>query len=351
MSDLRRKTLRGATGYTPGEQPRDVETWLKLNTNESPLPSSPTVAPAMTAAINDLRRYPDPFGEPLRSALAAFHGVGVDQILVGNGADSILDWCFRAFVDPGDRVALTTPTYSLLRTLADISGAAVVDVPVDEDWRVPHAIGASTSARLRFVVNPAAPTGVWTHPAALAELLSGCDGVTVVDEAYADFAPESALSVLFAHPSWLVVRTFSKGYALAGLRVGYAVGAAPLIEDLAVVKDSYPVDRGAIAGAVAALADSQHHEALVNCVKRERGRLASALEELGWEVLPSEANYLFARPAHASAADVAMELRSQRILVRHFDQPRVRDWLRITLGTPAETDRLLTGLMRSEASP
>ncbi|HEX3605573.1 MAG TPA: histidinol-phosphate transaminase [Candidatus Dormibacteraeota bacterium] len=342
MSTLRRASLGAGFGYTPGEQPPDGEGWLKLNTNESPLPPSPAVAPAVERAAALLHRYPDPYGEPLRSALARHHGVGPESVFVANGADQVIDCLFRAHCEPGDRVVWPDPTYSLFPVLARMFGVVPVELPLDPDLGLPAALGIAPG-RLRFVVNPNAPTGVWTAPETLEELLGPAEGVVAIDEAYCDFAPASCIPLLGRHPTWLVLRTFSKGYALAGLRVGYAVGDPELIADLLAVKDSYPVDRCAIAGAAAALADQEHHRGLVEGVRSERSRLSERLAAAGWRVTPSEANFVFARPPGGDARSVLARLRERRILVRHFAGEHA-DRLRITVGAPAENDRLLDAL-------
>lgn len=342
MSRYRRRSLGGDFGYVPGEQPPDDGGWLKLNTNESPLPPSPTVAPAVAAAAALLQRYPDARAEPLRSALAAHHGVTPEAVMVGNGADQVLDGCFRAFCEPGDRAAWAWPTYSLFPVIAAMNGVEPLPVAVENGWALPAALGTAR-ATLRLVVNPNAPTGTWMAPDALEELLSPAGGVVVIDEAYCDFAPASMLPLLPHHENWLVVRTFSKAHALAGLRVGYAVGAPELIADLEAVKDSYPVDRLAVAGALAALADSQHHARIVGTVAEQRRRLATVLTGAGWEVTPSQANFLFVRPPDGDAAGVQERLRSQRILVRRF-APDYPDRLRITIGDAIAMHRLLTAL-------
>lgn len=350
MSRFRRASLGPDFGYTPGEQPAATG-WLKLNTNEAPLPPSPRVAGAVAAAAAELRRYPDPLGEPLRSALARHHGVAADQVFVANGADQVLDCCYRAFVEPGGPVLRVTPTYSLFPVLARLFSVRDVALPVRADGGLPDEFAASL-APLRFVVNPNSPTGRWIPPADLVAELGGATGVVVIDEAYGDFAPESCVSLLAAHPHWLVARTFSKGYALAGLRVGYAIGAAELITDLLAVKDSYPVDRCAIAGAVAALEDQEHHHRIVDLVLAQRERLAGALREREWDVLPSAANFVFARPpAPVAAAGIAAALRAQRILVRHFDHPGIDDRLRITVGDETAVDRLLGALTVAPSLP
>jgi histidinol-phosphate aminotransferase len=339
MSGLRRASLGEDFGYTPGEQPPDGDGWLKLNTNEAPFGPSAAVAGAVAEAAARLHRYPDPFGEPLRSALARHHGVEPGCVVVANGADQVIDCLFRAYCEPGDRAVWPVPTYSLFPVLARLFGVHAVEIPLDDDLGLPVALG-TIEGRLRFVVNPNAPTGVWTSPEALEELLAPAQGVVAIDEAYCDFAPASCIPLLGRNQRWVVLRTFSKSYALAGLRVGYAVGAPELIADLCAVKDSYPVDRCALAGAAAALADQAHHRRIVDGVRAERERVSRRLAAAGWWLTPSEANFVFARPPGGAAEEVVQRLRDRRILVRHFAGAH-RDRLRITVGTPEENDRLL----------
>ena len=341
MSRFRRPSLGSAFGYVPGEQPPDDEAWTKLNTNESPLPPSPSVVPAVAEAVTGLRRYPDPQGEPLRSALAAHHALRTDQVLVGNGADQVLEACFRAFCEPGQVAVLTRPTYSLLPLLARLGGVEVETVPLAVDGSTPAGLAAGPAA-LRALVNPNSPTGTWLPPATVEALLGAVDSVVVIDEAYCDFAPASCIPLLARHANWLIVRTFAKSHALAGLRVGYALGDPALIADLDAVLESYPVDRLAIAAAAAALGDVDHHRRIVDAVVTERERLSASLRGAGWAVGSSQANFVFVKPPGADAAGTAADLRRQRILVRRFaDHP---DHLRITVGTPAENDQLLAVL-------
>ena len=342
MSRFLRASLGDGFGYVPGEQPPDGGGWTKLNTNESPLPPSPRVAPAVMAAAAELNRYPSPVAEPLRSAIAAHHHVAPEQVLVGNGGDGIIDAAFRAFCEPGSTVPLTEPTYSLLPVVATLHGARTRAFPLDADGALPPRF-ANEPGPLRFVVNPNTPTGTWLAPAQLADQLGEAPGVVVLDEAYCDFAPASFIPHLAAHPSWLVMRTFSKSYALAGLRVGYAVGDADLIADLRAVGESYPVDRCAIAGAMAALGDAAHHDMLVETVVGERARLTAALAARGWQLTESRANYVCGRPAGATADEVADRLRRNRVLVRRFGSG-VDGLLRITVGAPAENDALLAAV-------
>ena len=342
MSRYRRATLGDDFGYVPGEQPPDDGGWVKLNTNEGPFPPSPRVAAAVAAAAPLLCRYPSVHAEPLRSAIADLHSVRPEQVYVDNGGSQVIDSCFRAFCEPGDRAVWPWPTFSLFPVLARIFGVTEVALPLEEDWSLPSAIGTEPGV-LRFVVNPNAPTGVWLAPEPLEELLLPADGVVVIDEAYCDFAPASSIPLLERHDNWLVLRTLSKSHALAGLRIGYAVGSDDLIADLEAVKDSYPVDRCAIAGARAALADTEHHRRIVEVVVSERTRLGARLRKAGWEVVPSQANFLFVRPPDGDAAGVQERLREQRILVRRFDAAHP-DRLRITIGAPEDNDRLLAAL-------
>jgi histidinol-phosphate aminotransferase len=341
MSRFRRAALGADFGYSPGEQPPDTGGWLKLNTNESALPPSQRVAAAVSAAAASLARYPDPAAEPLRSAVARHHGVSPNQVFVANGADQVLDCLYRAFASPGDTVARTDPGYSLLPVLAALFSARDVAVSLAPDGTLPDDF-ATLPAVLRVVVNPNSPTGHWIVPADLEARLEGAPGVVAVDEAYCDFAPSSCVALLGSHPNWLIVRTLSKSHALAGLRVGYALGDPDLIDDLRAVSDSYAVDRCAIAGAMAALDDEPHHRRIVDTVVRERARLSQGLRDLGWDVPPSGANFVFAQPpSWTTAAQVAARFREQRILVRHFNAPGPDDRLRITIGDPAAVDRVL----------
>jgi histidinol-phosphate aminotransferase len=343
VSRYRRSSLGPDFGYVPGEQPPDDAGWIKLNTNESPLPPSPRVAGAVAAAVGSLRRYPDPRGEPLRSALAAHHGLDPDQVVLGNGADQVLEACFRAFAEAGETVVLTRPTYSLLPLLAQIGGARVDTVALGPGGSLPAGL-TDAGGVLRVLCNPNSPTGSWVTPETVEKRLGSPNSVLVIDEAYADFAPASCIPLLDAHQSWLVVRTFAKSHALAGLRVGYALGHPELIADLAAVLESYPVDRLALAAAAAALSDTEHHRRIVSSVVAERARLSAALRGAGWKVGDSQANFILVRPPGGDALGVAAELRAGRILVRHFAGGDHADCLRITVGSPEENGAVLAAL-------
>jgi histidinol-phosphate aminotransferase len=350
MSRYLRASLGADFGYTPGEQPQDAGGWLKLNSNESPLPASPRVADAVAGAAAGLERYPSPRAEPLRSALARYHGVEPEQVFVANGADQVLDVCYRAFASPGDSVVRTDPGYSLLPVLAGVFSVRDVSAAVLAGGSLPRDF-AELPGVLRIVVNPNSPTGHWIEPDALEAAISGATGVVAIDEAYCDFAPASCVPLLAAHPNWLVIRTLSKSHALAGLRIGYALGSRDLIADLNAVGDSYAVDRCAIAGAVAALADTEHHGRIIDTIVRERARLTSHLRALGWAVEESHANFVLAVPPSGTAATtVAARLRDDRILVRHFPLPGLDSALRITIADTPSTDRLLSALSAMRGS-
>jgi histidinol-phosphate aminotransferase len=342
MSRFLRPSLGAGFGYVPGEQPPDGTAWVKLNTNESPMLPSARVAGAVAAAASGLNRYPHPHGEPLRAALADYHGVEPAHVVVGNGADALINDCIRAFCEPGATVVITDPTYSLLPVAARLHGVSTHAVALGDDGSLSDEF-ARADASLRFLINPNTPTGTWSEPERLEADLAGAAGVVAIDEAYCDFAPRSCIPLLADHPNWLVLRTFSKSHALAGLRVGYAVGAAELVADLAAVGESYPVDRCAVAGALAALGDIEHHRRLVGEVISERARLTTALTERGWSVTPSHANFVCAVPPRGTAAEAAAELREKRVLVRFFTTG-AQGRIRITVGTAHENDALLAAL-------
>ena len=338
-----RKTLQGFHPYVPGEQPPDGEGWVKLNTNESPLPPSPKVIEAIKDAANDaLRLYPSPTAAPAREAIARRFGLEPNQVTVGNGGDELIELCFRAFADASDRVAFPTPTYPLLEPLCRIHGAVPSPHPTETFDELPPSLGPDP-APLKFVVNPNSPTGVEFDEAAVQTVVAASTGVVAIDEAYVDFAPRSALDLMRLHDNVVLLRTFSKSYGLAGMRIGFALGSAEVIEALDSVKDSYNVDRLAIAAAVAAVNDEEHHQTLVDEVVRNRGRLEAALKGLGFEVVPSSTNFVFARPPKP-AGEVVEALRQRRILVRHYDREPIAGWVRITVGTREQHDKLLAAL-------
>jgi histidinol-phosphate aminotransferase len=321
--------------YVPGEQPRIAEL-VKLNTNESPFGPSPRVLEAIRGeAADTLRLYPDPQASALRAALATYHQVRPEQVFVGNGSDEVLAHAFAALLKHDAPLLFPDITYSFYPVYCRLFGIAFDVVPLDP-------------AGALIIPNPNAPTGVALSRAEIATLLEQHpDAPVVIDEAYVDFGAETAIPLVASYPNLLVVQTMSKSRALAGLRVGYAIGDASLIEALTRVKDSfnsYPLGRPAQAGAIASLEDEAWFQQSRARVIEGRERLTRGLAGLGFDVLPSCANFVFARhPAHEGAA-LATALRQRAVIVRHFSAPRISDYLRITVGTDEQIDRLLTAL-------
>src|SRR5438309_7584799 len=340
-----KKALQGFQPYVPGDQPADSEDWVKLNTNESALPPSPKVVEAIKASVGDsLRLYPSPTAAPARVAIAAHLDLQPSQVAIGNGGDELIEMCFRAFAGKGDHVAYPTPTYSLLEPLCRVHETVAMPYPSAEGWAWVDGL-VEDHAPLKFLVNPNSPTGTWSAEAAVEDVVSRAHGVVVLDEAYVDFAPESCIGLLAKHKNLLILRTMSKSYALAGMRIGFALGDPGLIAALDAVKDSYNMDRLAIVAAVAAIEDDAHHRKIVDFVVSERAWLEAQLSEKGFEHSASSANFVFVKPPlSTSAAAVADALRERRVLVRHYDREPIAGWLRITIGTREQHERLLTAL-------
>ena len=340
-----RKSLAGFHPYVPGEQPPDGEGWVKLNTNESPFPPSPRVIEAIMAATDDsLRLYPSPTAAPARQAIAKHFGLDPAQVTLGNGADELIEMCLRAFAGAGDRVAFPTPTYPLLEPLCRLHDAVPSPHPTGEMFTWSSEL-MDDPAPLKFLVNPNSPTGSWHGGPSVERVLVRSKGVVVLDEAYVDFAFESQVGLLARHDNLLILRTMSKSYALAGMRIGFALGSPEMIAALDAVKDSYNLDRLAIVAATAAIQDEEHHRKIVDHVVAERRWLELQLHELGFEHSPSEANFVFVKPAAGNvAAAVVDALREQRILVRYYDRDPIAGWFRITVGTRDQHERLLEAL-------
>jgi histidinol-phosphate aminotransferase len=333
----------------PGEQPR-MPNVVKLNTNESPFGPSPRALDAIRAeAAETLRLYPDPEATALRRALAAYHGVRPEQVFVGNGSDEVLAHAFVALLKQDAPLLFPDITYGFYPIYCQLFGIRAEAVPLDSALRIRIADYARPAGAI-IIPNPNAPTGIALSRSEISALLEAHpDQPVVVDEAYVDFGAETAVPLVASHPNLLVVQTMSKSRALAGLRVGYAIGDAGLIEALVRVKDSfnsYPLGRPAQAGAVAALEDEAYFQRCRAMVIEERDRLTRGLTRLGFDVLPSAANFVFARHPARDGAELAAELRAQAILVRHFAKPRISGYLRITVGTKTQTDLLLAALAR-----
>ncbi len=346
--------------YVPGEQPK-IEGLIKLNTNENPYPPSPKVLSALKRGTDGrLRLYPNPTAEPLRKRLARFHGSKPEHIIVGNGADELLAMAVRCFVEPKTGAGRTpaqrecrctvqyfVPSYSLYPVLADSHGAARNAVPLNADFSLPSLAALKRGkqwdfgATLTFVTTPNAPSGRGYATAQLAELCRAQKGVVVLDETYADFAGENAMALARRYPHVLVLRTFSKAYSLCFQRVGYFVGHRDLIGALHKIRDSYNVNGLGQLAAMTTLDDLPYYRANFRKIIATREKLTRQLRDLGFQVLPSQTNFILARPPKFSAADWLAKLRARRILVRWFDEAPVRDYLRLSVGTPGEAAALV----------
>ncbi|MDT3708806.1 MAG: histidinol-phosphate transaminase [Pseudomonadaceae bacterium] len=333
--------------YVPGEQPK-LSKLVKLNTNENPYGPSPRAIAAMRAEVGDqLRLYPDPNGERLKQAVADYYGVQSNQVFVGNGSDEVLAHAFHGLFQHGRPLLFPDVTYSFYPVYCGLYGIAYETIALDEQFRIDVADYARPNGGIIFP-NPNAPTGCLLPLDAIERLLQfNRDSVVLVDEAYVDFGGHSAIALIDRYPNLLVTQTLSKSRSLAGLRVGLAVGHPELIEALERIKNSfnsYPLDRIAIAGAAAAFEDRAYFEQTCQQVIASREQVVAAMTALGFEVLPSSANFIFARHPQHDAGGLAAGLREQGVIVRHFRQPRIEQFLRITIGTPEQNQALLAAL-------
>ncbi len=356
---LVRPLVRELHAYVPGEQPK-VKGLIKLNTNENPYPPSPKVLAATQAAVDGrLRLYPNPTAQPLREELAKLHGCSPDQIIVGNGSDELLALGVRAFVEPApvgsaasgsiskSRVQYFWPSYSLYPVLAETHGASTHPVPLQGDFGLPSVAQLRRGRRwdfraaLTFITTPNAPSGRGFSTRELDALCASMKGVVVLDEAYVDFAQENALELSLKHPHVIVSRTFSKAYSLCFQRVGYWVGHPELIAALHRIRDSYNVNGLGQIAALATLRDLPYYRRNFRRVIESRARVTRELTGLGWEVLPSQTNFVLARPPGPPAREWLERLRQKKILVRWFASPDLEAYLRITIGSESEMDTLL----------
>ena len=344
--------VRGLVPYVPGEQPK-VANLVKLNTNENPYPPSPKVLEAMHAAINDsLRLYPDPDASALKKAIADYYAVDSSQVFVGNGSDEVLAHVFLAFFKQAQPILFPDISYSFYKVYCGLYEIEYRTIPLNAQFQIDVVDYHHLNGGIIFP-NPNAPTGCVLSLAAIETLLqANPDSVVVVDEAYIDFGGETAISLINQYPQLLVTQTLSKSRSLAGLRVGLAVGQAHLIEALERVKNSfnsYPMDKLAIAGGVAAFEDKAYFQQTCQAIIDSRESLAQQLKDLGFEVLPSAANFVFARHPHKEAVQIAAALREKAIIVRHFKLPRIEQFLRITIGTETENQALVEALKALKA--
>ncbi len=349
-----RPNIEAMSGYVWGEQPQDDRT-IKLNTNENPYPPSPALQAALANfSVASLRRYPHPTALPLRQALATTHQLTPEHFVLTNGGDEALRLALTTFVEPGIAFGMADPSYSLYEVLANIHDAPVVKLPLDASWQ-PEANFAEqmndAGVQLTCVVNPHAPSGTLLDVTQLSQIADGLNGVLLIDEAYVDFVdPQlqyNATSLLAHHDNVLILRTFSKGYGLAGLRLGYLIGSPELIDPIMwKTRDSYNIDHLSQTLGLAAFEDQSYAASTWQKVIAERTRVATELAKLGVTTPPSQTNFLLAdfEQTAVSAEQTYAELKTNHILVRHFATPRLNSKLRITIGTPQENDQLLTVL-------
>jgi len=361
---LIRPLVRELHPYVYGEQPK-IKGLIKLNTNENPYPPSPKVLAAVKAAVDGrLRLYPNPTAEPLRVKLATLHSCRPENIIVGNGSDELLALAVRGFAAPKSEVRsqkselakatvqFFTPSYSLYPVLAGIQGAIKNPVPLKSDFTLPTLVelrrngGWKFNAALTFVTTPNAPSGRGYSAKELESLCRVQKGVVVLDEAYVDFAEENAFKLALKYPHVLVARTFSKAYSLCFQRVGYFVGHPDLIAALHKIRDSYNVNGLGQVAAAATLDDLPYYRANFKRIIATREWLSRELTKFGFRVLPSQSNFILARPPGFPASEWLQKLRARKILVRWFNLPGVKDYLRITVGTPAEAEALVAAVRR-----
>ena len=340
-----RADVREMQGYTPGEQPALGERVVKLNTNENPFEPSPKVMKAIQQVEPEmLRRYPSPTGDRFRHAAAKVLGVTPDMILAGNGSDDLLTIATRTFVGPRGVLASPDPSYSLYPILARLEQATFTPVPWERDWSLPTEGLLAARADAIYLVNPNAPSGTFVSPTKVEELARNFSGLLLVDEAYAEFADDNCLALVREYPNVVVARTMSKAYSLAGVRFGYAVAQADVVEQMLKVKDSYNVDAIAVAAATAAIEDQEYARERWEFVKSERQRLSAELTQIGWTVAKSQANFILATCPSGRGKEVYLGLKQQGILVRYFDKPGLTDKIRITVGQSQENNALLAGI-------
>jgi len=346
--------IRNIKPYIPGEQPLDKK-YIKLNTNENPYPPSPKVIEALRAETGaDVRLYPDPDATELKKALAGFYHVKPGEVFVGNGSDEVLAFCFPAFFGPNDTISFPEITYSFYPVYADLFGVRYVTVLMNEDFTF-NPEGFQPGMKGILLANPNAPTGISLGLDAVEKLLNQFPGtLIIVDEAYADFSGQSAIPLVHRYENLLVIHTFSKSRALAGLRIGYAIGNAALIEGLERVKNSfnsYTVDRMAQCAATAAVNDPEYSRRMCQRIIQTREHVRAKLLDMGFNVLPSSTNFLFVSHRSFTGSELLLKLKQQGILVRHFQKPGIENWLRVSIGTDEEMEVFVQALENILAQP
>jgi histidinol-phosphate aminotransferase len=347
MSDFFRPDINAMAGYIPGEQPLPGTPIIKLNSNENPYPPSPAVMKVLRNFNWEwLRKYPNPFAQEFRNAISLALGVPADWIIVGNGSDEVLNLLIRACAGPGRKVVYPTPTYVLYSTLTQMQSAELVEIPYGEDNILPLEELIAANGSVTFIATPNSPSGYVVPVDDLRKLAANLSGVLVIDEAYVDFAEESALGLVREFQNVISIRTLSKGYSLAGIRLGFGVANPKLLSGLYKVKDSYNIDAIACAVGAAAMSDQAYKNVCAEKVKVSRAKLASELKKLEFFVWDSQANFLLVRPKEGNAEFLYKKLKEVGILVRYFPQPKLDDKLRISVGTDEENQTLVQALIK-----
>lgn len=341
-----REAIDRMSGYAPGEQPKRIGGWIKLNTNENPYPPSPAVAEALRCFnANSLRLYPTPDCREIREFLAELHGVEPENIIAGNGSDDILTIAVRSFVPEGGLTACPEPSYSLYPVLSGIQGAECLLIEIEDDFSLPADFAErAAGASLLLIPNPNAPTGNAFPKEILEKICSDFRGIVLIDEAYADFADENCMDTVGRYPNLIVSRTLSKSYSLAGARFGYAVASKDIIAGMMKVKDSYNVNALTQRVALAALKDQTYFAKTVAKIRATRKRLTNSLRSLGFDVPDSSANFVFAKPPDGCGEKLYLTLKDRGVLVRWFSGANVSSRIRITVGTDEQMSKLLEAL-------
>lgn len=348
-----RPNIEKMQGYSPGEQLNDPAV-IKLNTNENPYPASASVQAALGSLDTaSLRRYPPPLADDFRNAAAQLHGISPDNVIATNGGDELLRLILTTYVDSTETVVVTRPSYSLYPVLVEVQDCKLQEIPLQDDWSMPIDFAQQlqqANAKLCILVNPHAPSGKLLSQDYLTELAAAFSGILLIDEAYVDFIePEQhyqSVPLIEKHDNVLILRTLSKGYSLAGLRFGYGLGATSLIAPMLYkTRDSYNTDLIAQKLALAAITDQDYAQSTWDRVRQSRSSLTEQLSSLGFTVLPSHANFVLAQvPGQVDAKALQLALKERKILIRYFDQDRLRDKLRISIGSDAENNQLVQAL-------
>lgn len=343
-----RPSIDAMTGYVPGEQPPAGQKVIKLNTNENPFAPSPKAMEVLRHLDGEqLRRYPDPASGNVRHAVSQVFNVPPEWVLVGNGSDELLAMLIKACCQQGRPAVYPMPTYVYYRTLAQVQDAPFIEVPYDDEYNLPVDELVRQDGAVTFIANPNSPSGTFTSTDVLERLAVKLRGLLVVDEAYADFAEDHATRLVAKRSNVVILRTLSKGYSLAGLRVGFAILQPSLVPALVKVKDHYNVSASSAAAAAAAILDQTYMRANADAIKAQRRQLTDSLRGLGFRVWPSQSNFLLARPPAGDAEATYQALKARGILVRYFKEPRLEDKLRITVGSPADNAALVSALQET----